>query len=167
MQVAMKEDNKPWYKHPYVWLMIGLPASAVIAGITTVFIAAHEPDSLVVDNYYKDGLAINEVIEKDRKAVEMGLGARLEFGNSGVRLYMQSPEPIAEGPLTLRLVHPTRAEQDQELVLVPFGDNYYEASGLESLAAVTWEVQIADNQGQWRMVKKQRLVDNPILEITP
>ncbi|MDX1335622.1 MAG: FixH family protein, partial [Gammaproteobacteria bacterium] len=109
----------------------------------------------------------NAVIEKDRRAVEMGLGARLEFGNSGVRLYMQSPQPIAEGPLTLRLIHPTRAEQDQELVLVPFGDNYYEASGLESLAAVTWEVQVADNQGQWRMVKKQRLVDNPILEITP
>jgi hypothetical protein len=162
-----REDDKPWYKYGFVWLMIGLPASAVIAGITTVFIATHEPDSMVVDDYYKDGLAINTVIEKDRRAIEMELGARLEFGNSGVRLYMQSPEPIAEGPLTLKLIHPTRAEQDQQLVLVPFGDNYYEASGLESLAAVTWEVQIADNQGQWRMVKKQRLVDNPVLVISP
>lgn len=160
-------DNKPWYKHGYVWLMIGLPASAVIAGITTVFIAAHEPDSLVVDNYYKDGLAINAVIEKDRQAREMGLGARVEFGTSGVRLYLQSQAELPEGALKLKLIHPTRAEQDQELVLAPFGNNYYEAEGLDALAAVTWEVQIEDMQGVWRMVKKQRLADNPILIIEP
>ena len=162
-----REDDKPWYKYGFVWLMLGLPASAVIAGITTVFIAAHEPDSLVVDEYYKDGLAINAVIERDRQAVEMGLGARLEFGNTGVRLYMQSGTTLAEGPLTLKLIHPARAEHDQELVLAPFGDNYYEASGMEPLAAVSWEVQVSDMGGKWRLVKKQRLADNPVLLIEP
>ena len=160
-----REDDKPWYKYGFVWLMIGLPASAVIAGITTVFIASHEPDSLVVDDYYKDGLAINTVIEKDRRAVEMGLGARVEFGNSGVRLYLQSKEELAEGPFSLKLIHPARAEQDQVLELAPFGDNYYEAQGLEPLASVTWEVQIMDMGDKWRLVKKQRLVDNPVLLI--
>ena len=116
---------------------------------------------------YKDGLAINAVIEKDRQAREMGLGARVEFGTSGVRLYLQSQAELAEGPLKLTLIHPTRAEQDQELVLAPFGNNYYEAEGLDALAAVTWEVQIEDMQGVWRLVKKQRLADNPILIIEP
>jgi hypothetical protein len=104
-------------------------------------------------------------MERDNRAVEMGLGARLEFGVSGVRLYLQGDTEVSEGPLTLKLIHPTRAEQDQELVLAPFGENYYEASGMEPLAAVSWEVQLQDNQGQWRLVKKQRLVDNPVLVI--
>ena len=31
--------NLPWYKYPWVWFMIALPASAVVAGLYTVYIA--------------------------------------------------------------------------------------------------------------------------------
>lgn len=31
--------NLPWYKYPWVWFMISLPASAVVAGLYTVYIA--------------------------------------------------------------------------------------------------------------------------------
>ena len=31
--------NLPWYKYPWVWFMISLPASVVVAGLYTVYIA--------------------------------------------------------------------------------------------------------------------------------
>ena len=51
--------KKPWYREPWVWLMIALPASAVVGGIITIYLAVSTSDGLVVDDYYKRGKAIN------------------------------------------------------------------------------------------------------------
>ncbi len=37
--MSQEDKDKPWYKHPWVWVMIALPASAVVAGIYTVYLA--------------------------------------------------------------------------------------------------------------------------------
>ncbi len=34
-----ESQQKPWYKHPWVWFIVALPALAVIASIITVIIA--------------------------------------------------------------------------------------------------------------------------------
>ena len=52
-------DSQPWYRQFWPWFLIALPATVVVAGLTTWWIAAHKADSLVVDDYYKEGLAIN------------------------------------------------------------------------------------------------------------
>jgi len=75
---AFKTDTKPWYKQFWPWFIIALPASAVIAGITTVFIAFENADSLVVDDYYKEGKAINQRVALLKRARDMGLKAELQ-----------------------------------------------------------------------------------------
>lgn len=47
---------KAWWQEPMVWLVAGLPATAVVAGITTVVIAFENQDSLVKANIHKEGL---------------------------------------------------------------------------------------------------------------
>ena len=42
-------QGEPWYRHFWVWFIIALPASAVIAGIYTLWLAVSNPDHLVVD----------------------------------------------------------------------------------------------------------------------
>lgn len=37
--MSQEDKDKPWYKHPWVWVMIALPASAVVAGLYTVYLA--------------------------------------------------------------------------------------------------------------------------------
>ena len=65
------ETVRPWYKHFWLWFIILLPASVVVASIITVIIAFQNADSLVADNYYKDGLAINQVIARDKAAAQL------------------------------------------------------------------------------------------------
>ena len=45
-----REDTKPWYRQFWPWFIIALPASAVVAGLTTVWIAMQTTDSLVVQS---------------------------------------------------------------------------------------------------------------------
>lgn len=44
------EQPKPWYRYPWPWVAIGIPAAAVIMGMTTLYLALANPDYLVVDD---------------------------------------------------------------------------------------------------------------------
>ena len=57
-----------WYREPWVWLLIGLPATAVIGGFITLYLAIISNDGLVVDDYYKQGLEINRILARDKAA---------------------------------------------------------------------------------------------------
>ena len=41
---------KPWYREPWPWVAIGIPAAAVIMGLTTLYLALANPDYLVVED---------------------------------------------------------------------------------------------------------------------
>jgi len=41
---------KPWYREPWPWVAIGIPAVAVIMGLTTLYLALANPDYLVVED---------------------------------------------------------------------------------------------------------------------
>lgn len=58
----------PWWKHPLVWMVIGLPASVVVAGIATLVIAVQRPDPVVTPDYYRRGIEINKTLAARDKA---------------------------------------------------------------------------------------------------
>jgi len=68
----MKSMVTPWYKEPWAWLVFFLPFSAVVAGIATYIIANHEPDALVIGEYYKEGKAINLQLAKIKQLKNLG-----------------------------------------------------------------------------------------------
>jgi len=41
-------DVRPWYKEPWPWVVISIPAAAVIMGFITLYLALTHPDYLVV-----------------------------------------------------------------------------------------------------------------------
>ncbi len=47
----------PWYRYKLVWMIIAIPAASVIAGINMIYLAVNTDDGLVVDDYYKEGMA--------------------------------------------------------------------------------------------------------------
>ena len=42
--------GQPWYREPWPWIIIGLLGSVVVASMITFWIAASNPDGLVVDD---------------------------------------------------------------------------------------------------------------------
>jgi uncharacterized protein len=50
--------NKPWWKEPYVWLVIAGPVSAVVACAITAIYIYQGPDAVVPEHSYPQGLKI-------------------------------------------------------------------------------------------------------------
>lgn len=111
-------QDRPWWKEPMIWLIAGLPTVAVIASITTYFIAAHEPDGLVKANYQKEGFAmVAPSTPADRLAAELGLTARLTARNGQFELTLRGDLATRPKQLALTFVHPTQENQDIHILL--------------------------------------------------
>lgn len=120
------EDSKPWYRQFWPWFLIALPASVVVAGLTTVYIAFKGADSLVNDNYYREGLAINQRLEQDQKAAAMALSAVIQVDQESGELFVTlTGEGVTDSKLILQLLHPTDEKGDKQFLLSPISPGYY------------------------------------------
>jgi hypothetical protein len=125
------------------------PATVVVAGIVTAWIAVTYEDGLVADDYYKQGLAINQVIRRDAEAAALNLQARLLFGEGRVRVMLSGSATWPE-ELVLRLVHRTRAGLDQEARMAHSGGGWYEGA-LPASASGRWHLLLEDGERHWRL----------------
>lgn len=150
MNSQSDSPSKPWYREPWPWFLISLPAAAVVGGIATVWIAATNADGLVVGDYYKAGLAINQVLARDDKARALGLGATLQTEDGSLALSLDGRLATHPERLTLVLAHPTRAGMDHTLALHHAGAGRYRAA-MPALPAGKWLAQLSDDTSAWRL----------------
>src|SRR5690348_1011427 len=106
MSIAMrlKSDIQPWYKEPWPWFLMFGPFVVVVAGFTTAWLAIRSNDGLVADDYYKQGLAINQQLQRDHKAGELGLHGDLMRSGLQLRVVLAGGEKLKfPEKLTLRV----------------------------------------------------------------
>ncbi len=146
---TLEKSDTPWYREPWPWILMGLPLTVVVAGIVTLVIAVKYEDGLVAEDYYKQGLAINQVLERESRAHDLELTANLMVSDDRVRIRLQGS---GESPdqLRVRFVHPTRAGEDREITLSMVASGWYEGH-LPQLAEGHWRVHVEDAQSTWRM----------------
>jgi hypothetical protein len=154
------EDTEPWYRQFWPWVLILLPATVVVAGITMIFIANRHADDLVVDEYYKDGLAINRQLEKKQRAEQLGITAQLSFTSTAVTVQTLGP---FDGPqLRLLMSHPLESDRDFAVILVRQDKGLYGGDLPQPIAARWhWTLELAGDGG-WRLdgsVQATDLVD--------
>ena len=82
-------ETGSWKQEPLVWLLIGIPLSAVIMGMILLTLAIQSYSGLVVDDYYKKGKQINRVIARDKFAYELGLAADLRFAEDAIEILFE------------------------------------------------------------------------------
>lgn len=58
----------PWWKYGHVWLIIAGPATVVVAGVVTAWIAISHPDPVLAEDYYRRGMEINKTLAAQDKA---------------------------------------------------------------------------------------------------
>jgi hypothetical protein len=144
-----REDTLPWYRQFWPWFLIMLPASVVVAGISMVFIANRGADDLVVDEYYKDGLAINRKLEKIDQAASLGVSASLAFAGDQVVVMVEGP--VTDPALQLYLSHPLEADRDFTVRLVQSTPGEYRGR-LGATVAPRWHwALVSESQPSWRL----------------
>lgn len=118
------------------------PAAAVVGGAITIWLAVASADGLVADDYYRQGLAINQELRRERTARDLGMGASIEAFNGVLRVRLSGRAAPPEA-LFAKLVHATRAGHDQRLRLAPVAPGVYETD-LPQLPAGKWRVVLED-----------------------
>ena len=143
----------PWYRERWPWLVMAGPAAVLVAGAITTAIAFRTSDGLVADDYYKRGLMVNRVMEREARARALGISAQVMLNGErdAVRVTVASDTPLP-AELRLTLVHPTRSQADQAVALRQVGSGLYEAR-LRPLAPAKWRTSLEDAAGTWRLAE--------------
>jgi len=167
MQAAYKNPaTKPWYKHRWPWFIMLGPAAVMIATAITVWLAVQQPDAMVVDDYYKQGKAINQDLRRDRvaSAMQLALDARFDaqLGNLSGRLSSFGRPMLA--PFRIHLAHPTQPHKDLALDALPddYGNFSVQVAGLEP---THWQVLVEGEGREWRLARSWSPGKQPALQI--
>jgi hypothetical protein len=161
--------DKSWYHFPWVWGLILIPMSAVVFGVLMFVMAGMHRDDLVVDDYYKDGMAINQRLLMDSRARELNVHARLTE-LSEFRLVFEI-ENASDSAIRLNLYHVTSRQKDRQVVLVPDDDpvdssSAYSSDNPEIVSLLktegVWYIELTGVDDQWRL---RRRIVTPLAEL--
>jgi hypothetical protein len=163
------QQSGPWYREPWPWLLMAGPFAAIVGGLITAYIAVANDDPLVVDNYYKEGLAINRVLERDQAASQRGYHAQVLFSedHSRVRVHLAGASDALPDAIVLRLVHPTRAAEDRTVTLKAAQAGWYEGAVAQLGASPRWDVQLEGAQRDWRLTGQWRSAEGNAIVLQP
>ena len=159
-------DRKSWTREPLVWMLIAIPASAVVMGIVMLTLAVQSYSGLVVDDYYRHGKQINRVIARDRLAWELGLEAELELAADGTLrvAFVSGAELLPAGEIELAFVHATRPGLDRSLRLEPVGFGSYRAR-VELAGGGRWNLALQTRD--WRLTGSLRRPQDSAVPLKP
>ena len=143
-----REDTLPWYRQFWPWFLILLPATAVVGGFVTLYIAVQTQDSLVLDVEKSIGATKEQILVAERRAKDLGLEARVEFNlETGVIVARLSSDEELTPPslLNLELSHPAFKDRD---IRVQMARSLPDADG-----NATWSGHFASiPEGRWYVV---------------
>jgi hypothetical protein len=142
--------TRPWYTHRWPWLLMLGPATVLAGGGYVAWLAAGHPDALVVDDYYKQGKAINQDLRRDRAATKLGLALQAQYdpraGTLSGRLAGQA------APFTIYLAHPTLPQRDLRVFVNPAADGSFGVA-LPALERTHWQVVVEGALRDWRLAR--------------
>ncbi|MDH3688792.1 MAG: FixH family protein [Gammaproteobacteria bacterium] len=157
------KPKQAWYKEPLVWLIVAIPLSAVVAGITMLSLAIISNDGLVVDDYYARGKEINQILNRDRRAMDAGLRASVELNYDKHELNVSlGSEAQIEVPdsIDFQFIHPVMAGQDHRVRLQQTSARTFQGS-LPELTPGRWTVQLGTMK--WRLLGSIRIPERGTL----
>lgn len=143
---------RPWYREPMLALVLGLPASAVVAGIATVVIAVQSSGDAGDPRVRRVAQVQTADLQMDRAAARQGLATVATLTPEGVvTLTLQAGEWRGDA-LQLSLRHVTDEGRDRELRLFAAGDAVYAGLLPAALPPGAYNAELVPDEGGWRLV---------------
>ena len=139
--------------NPVAWLLIILPASAVVGSVASAVLAVRDGDPPLPERFHWEGAQLDADQARLAAAAAQGITARLDVDVAAhaCRLTLTGTAPAA---VRVELAHATFAGMDQHLLLTRNGDAYSGACTLP--AAGHWWLDVSDASGRWLV--RQRLM---------
>lgn len=133
-------DTMPWYRQPWPWFLIALPAVAVVGSITAAVLAVRSGDEVIATDYYRRGLAINDEISRRERAAQLGLALELSadglHAGDRVLLRVHGRQPLPpDATVQLQLAAPGPSGAERMLVLARTGPS---SGATEAIFAGAW-----------------------------
>lgn len=144
----------PWYTHRWPWLLMLGPAFVLVGGGFAGYLATSRPDAMVVDDYYKQGKAINQDLRRDRAATALRLAFEARYDPASATLsgsIRSDGQPLA-APLHIYLAHPTQPGKDLRLMAMPDASGRF-ALALPMLERARWQVVVEGPRREWRLAR--------------
>lgn len=155
------QRHRPWYRQFWPWFLIAIPGSSVIVGILMVILALQQPVELVHDDWYKEGLAINQRMDGQNKARTQGIRAMLDFDATEniMTLRLENTDPTQETTLRLHLIHPTQKARDLTIDLYATPQRTYFGK-LPQGPAGFYYVKLQSESGGWEIDGRLNFADS-------
>lgn len=151
-----RQASLPWYRQFWPWFLMALPATAVVASLTSAWFAVTTSDGLVTDDYYQEGRAIAETLARSQRAKTLDIMAGVSLSRESMKIRLSGNDQFVLPPaLNAMLSHPTRAGLDRQLALKREGDSYVGEMLLP--ASGHWLVLVEDEAKTWRLLGSMRL----------
>jgi hypothetical protein len=151
-----------WYRYPWVWFVFCIPFSAVLFGVVMFVSANNQPDDLVVDDYYKEGMGINRKLALDERARQLDARVVLTAVTGEGAVF---DVPVGGDDLVLSLFHVSDSNKDLKTDLTLQSGTIQTASSAELSAALqshgVWYLEVR-SPGDWRV--RQR-IETPVTHV--
>ena len=147
-----KTDN-PWYREPYVWLMLAPLIAVVIASFATLGIAIeHGGDSALPGEYRNAGklIALDAPAHQRSLGIAPLVGGELEAATGRLVISFDDRLGLPEA-LEVMYVHPTLPERDRTASLVRTAGGAY-AAELDPIQMSRGELHVYPADHAWRIV---------------
>ncbi|NMT63969.1 FixH family protein [Marinobacter orientalis] len=153
----------PWYRQPWLLFLLIFPGAAIIWCTIAITVALNTQNSMVTDDYSKEGRGINMEIARDETAKDLGLIAEMAFRERKINLSVDTSNGRADYPyLILNLFHPTIAERDLTIQFRSIGGGQYVADLNQSIEG-RWYFDLRGPDNDWRLKGESSLPsDRPL-----
>ena len=142
----------PWYKQFWPWFLIAIPTSSFIVGYIVIKLSIDTTDSLVVDDYYKEGKAINARLDKVYNAQRLNITTELKIDDGSVALKFHSGIPKEGSALKLSFFHTTIESKDTSILLSRDANGIYRGFVEASLTG-KWQISLMPVDESWKIQK--------------
>jgi len=163
---SQDKDITPWYKQFWPWFLIAIPLSSIIVGSQVMRLATDGTNSMVVDDYYKEGKSINARLDKIEKARELGITSTLLIEDGNIELRFLSGAPVSGEALKLDFFHVTQEAKDIAVLLTRDASGIYR-SNEDFPVSGKWRLRLTPVDESWKIQSRVVLPQNTAFAFNP
>ena len=158
--------NTPWYKQFWPWFLIAVPFATLIMGGILLKLSISTEDSLVIDDYYKEGKAINASLDKEAQAKRKNITTDLTITDGSIALKFHSGIPQDGNALKLNFYHVTIKERDVSVLLSRDANGIYRGFVDADLSG-KWQVSLTPIDESWKIQNTLHLPYSGVIKFNP